>query len=500
MNLPWDIKKKVNVGIVGDFILDEYLEGDVNRISPEAPVPIHNVRSNRIIAGGAANVARNVKLLGGSVSVFGILGKDSSGDFLKEILAKDGINTEGLLSDDDATTIKKTRVSAGKQQLLRIDWEKIVPISEKMQNRLLKIITGQNFDAILISDYGKGGLSDAYLRGILDFALKNNIPVTVDPKGNDFSRYNGASLITPNRKEALWALGYDSLAELEKEDICQDLLKKYQIQNILVTLGAEGMMLGKNQIKENPKKTFHYLSAEKREVYDVSGAGDTVIAVMTLVMGAKFSLEKGMYWANKAAGLECEKWGTYPISSEELVAAATLEKSTSFKDTKEKFISLKDFVSKKNQWNQRDIKIVFTNGCFDLLHSGHVSYLEEARKLGDILVIGINSDSSIKKIKGNLRPIQPLNHRSRVLSALSCVDFVIPFDEDTPLNLIKKISPNILVKGSDYTVEQIIGNKEVLNSGGTVETIPLIEGQSTSTLIQKIIDQDKQNPDNTKNN
>lgn len=494
MKLPWLSSdplssKPIRVAVVGDFIVDEYLEGDVHRISPEAPVPVHNVKSSRIVPGGAANVALNVQKLGGQVLAFGVVGADSSGDYLNLALGDTGVQTAGLIRDPGLTTIRKTRVSSGKQQLLRIDWEKIEPISTDHQSSLVAAIKEASIDVILVSDYGKGGLPDSYLRQVIDYAKANAIPIAIDPKGNDYDRYAGATLITPNRKEALWALGLDNLSDIRRDQLATQLHTRYDIAHVLLTLGADGMLLLESDAKRKAKKPKH-LAAEKREVYDVSGAGDTVIAVMALILGSRYSLAEGMSFANIAAGLECEKWGTYPISKEELIAELakkqpTLEHGIAAKSAA-KIFSPEEFGKTRENLRAAGKKLVFTNGCFDILHSGHVDYLEQARDLGDALVVAINSDASIARLKGSSRPLQPLAHRLRVLAGLAAIDYLVAFEQDTPLELITTIMPDVLVKGADYAIDQIAGSKEVLAAGGEVKTIALTEGQSTSAIVAKI--------------
>lgn len=480
MTLPWLSDKPIQVAVVGDYIVDEYLEGGVHRISPEAPVPVHNVTSSRIVPGGAANVALNVQKLGGQVTAFGVVGADGSGEYLHFALGEDGVATSGLIRDSKLTTIRKTRVSSGKQQLLRIDWEKIEPIPKAHQDTLLAALEKSTADVILVSDYGKGGLPDRYLKKVIAYAAKAGIPIAIDPKGNDYDRYAGATLITPNRKEALWALGLDNLSDIAKEPLAEQLHRRYAIGNILLTLGAEGMLFF-----AGPEKT-RYLPAEKREVYDVSGAGDTVIAVMALLLGAGSSLADGMSFANIAAGLECEKWGTYPISKEELSAELNKGRQGARARSTAKVFDRRGFAKERQRLKSMGKTLVFTNGCFDLLHSGHVDYLEQARDLGDCLIVAVNTDDSIAKLKGPTRPLQPLAHRLRVLAGLTAIDYLVAFSEDTPRELIAEILPDVLVKGADYKIEDIAGGAEVLAAGGQVKTIPLTEGQSTSAIVAKI--------------
>ncbi|MBQ47793.1 MAG: D-glycero-beta-D-manno-heptose 1-phosphate adenylyltransferase [Zetaproteobacteria bacterium] len=480
--LPWDEEVVV---VVGDLILDEYLEGMVNRISPEAPVPVHLVTKSSCTAGGAANVARNIQLAGGKAVVCGVLGKDAAASQLLDIMTDDGIDVSPVLLDDNRVTVKKTRITSNNQQLVRIDWEKVEPISLDFQDRLLEKIKKIEADAILLSDYGKGSLTKEFLHQVISHAKSKNIPVIVDPKGKDYSLYSGADLVTPNRKEACEALGVDSLDSICREDLAKQLQKRYKIKNIMVTLGAEGMYC----LPESGSSPGIYLPAQTREVFDVSGAGDTVVAMMALSMASGASLNHGMYLANLAAGRVVEKWGTQPIHQAELVAAikdqTAFEGSTWF-SSESKVVGLDELKDRVGEGSTRSPVVVFTNGCFDILHAGHVSYLEAARARGDVLVVGVNSDKSVKRLKGEARPIIPSTQRMYLLAALSCVDYVVEFDEDTPRQLIDFLVPNVLVKGADYELDEIVGADTVTANGGSVERIDFVEGLSTTKILEKI--------------
>ncbi|MBI2603796.1 MAG: D-glycero-beta-D-manno-heptose 1-phosphate adenylyltransferase [Deltaproteobacteria bacterium] len=453
--LPWK-KKKTRVAIIGDLILDEYLEGTVTRISPEAPVPVHVVTSTSHSAGGAANAARNVSTAGGQAVLFGVCGKDEAADVLLTLLNKENVDTSSVITTD-RPTIRKTRITSNHHQMLRVDWEKVQALEDSYQETLLASLKKQKMDAILVSDYGKGLLPRSLLANIFKFARENHIPTLVDPKGTDFDRYQGCDLITPNLQESKRALGWEDNGTVSGEDLGKALQKKFGLADVLVTMGPQGMVYVPAHSEEAPV----YRKAEAKEVFDVSGAGDTVVAIFALCLGAGASRERSLTLSNLAAAIVVGKWGTQPIYEHEL-----LEPESKSKPKKK--------------------TVVFTNGCFDILHAGHVEYLQKARSLGDYLIVGLNSDRSVRTIKGPSRPINPLIHRQKVLSALSCVDEVVPFDEDTPLRLIQEISPDILVKGADYSVDEIVGASFVKSKGGEVKTIELVPNVSTSAMLENI--------------
>lgn len=486
--LPWlKTKQATRVVVIGDAILDEYLEGSVNRISPEAPVPIHRVTRSFATAGGAANVARNVQLAGGQAILLTACGADEGGRELIEILNKDGIKTDCMIKAKDRPTIRKVRVTSNNHQLIRIDWEKPQPISADDQKTLLLRLSEIEFDAILLSDYSKGALPPEFLTEVFKIAKEHAKPVIVDPKGGDYSRYRGATLITPNRKEACEALGLGEDATATPLELGRLLQKKYDLNNVLVTLGAKGMFLVREREYRGSEESLH-LPTMAREVFDVSGAGDAVVAIMALALAAGAGYKDAMHLANVAAGRVVERWGTQPITRDDLeqrLKEETHDPRVSV-STAGKIVN-QDAISRLiPPPSVRKDRVVFTNGCFDILHAGHVTYLEEARALGDILVVGVNSDRSISKIKGPSRPIVTEQHRMRVLAGLSCVDFVVAFDEETPDELIKLIIPNVLVKGADWTRDNTIGVDTVESHGGVFKTIALVPGLSTSNIVDKI--------------
>ena len=478
--LPWE-NKQVCVLVVGDLILDEYLDGQVNRISPEAPVPVHRVGKTHVTAGGAANVARNIQLVGGKCHIVGIAGHDGAGDQLRQILKADGIDIQSITADPNRPTTRKTRITSNHQQLVRIDWEDVKPIQESTQAQLFERIKQSKPDTILISDYGKGCLTPQFLAKIIKYGQSNNICIVVDPKGHDYTMYQGADLITPNWKEACEALGLDTNTSVSPNTIATRISEKFSIKNVLVTLGSEGM-LGRNQQGE-----FFKLDAQTREVFDVSGAGDTVVALMALSLATGLDLPSGMNIANSGAGKVVEKWGTQPLSIEELKEAIAFNSTSLFgwSSTRKKIAKKQDIIRNTISLQASGKSIVFTNGCFDLLHAGHLSYLEEARSLGHVLIVAVNSDESVRKLKGNSRPLIPCEQRMSLLAGLECVDYVVEFSEETPESIIKDISPDILVKGADYEVKDIVGADFVLSKGGRVERIAFVDGLSTSKIIER---------------
>ena len=458
--------KKGKVLVVGDVMLDKYLEGKTERLSPESPVPVLLPLSEESRLGGAANVALNVSSLGSKVKLLGVVGKDLSGKEIKDLLKEKKISNSLVRSNLNSVT--KQRILAGNQQLLRIDREDKFSNVDwiKTKENFKKEI--HKFSSIVISDYGKGTLFN--VQELISLSNKKKVPVIVDPKGNDFLKYKGAYIITPNLKEFSKAVGgFNSEAELEKK--AKLLIKKLSLSALLITRGPEGMTLFNKNNNQNIIKS-HY-AAQTIDVFDVSGAGDTVIATIASGIASKVNLNQSVELSNIAAGVVVSKLGTSSFSLDEIIPFL---KGSSSLDAN---ISMKAIHLAKKESK----KIVFTNGCFDILHAGHVSYLKEARRKGDLLIVGINDDKSVSRLKGNNRPINNLENRIEVLSSLQCVDIVIPFSEDTPLNLIKEIIPDILVKGEDYKINQIVGSDFVKKTGGKVERIKFVKRLSTSNLI-----------------
>jgi D-beta-D-heptose 7-phosphate kinase / D-beta-D-heptose 1-phosphate adenosyltransferase len=466
--------------VIGDIMLDRYLWGTVSRISPEAPVPVVKLIRQTETAGGAGNVALNAAGLGMQVAVCAYAGTDLEGDRLIKLLADSGVETGGIVRTEKST-ITKTRVIGGPrhQQMLRLDTEDTsVPARREVQSLLgtIEAEMDTGVGAVIISDYAKGTLTKDLCRRIIGMADERGIPALVDPKGHDYSRYAGATAISPNRAE---------LAEVSRVQVGdldglmsagQHLCRELGLQFILLTLSELGMaLIGPDTVKRIP--------AVGREVFDVSGAGDTAIATLAAGIASGLDLEDAVSLANLAAGVVVEKVGTTPVTQRELIAAISTEQAIEQSD---KVCALEDLLARAAQWKAKGERIAFTNGCFDLLHVGHVTYLESARREGDRLIIGLNTDRSVRALKGKGRPVIPQDERARVLAALASVDAVILFDDDTPLELIKAIRPDVLVKGNDYREEDVAGAKEVRSWGGNVVLVPLVAGRSTSNILKGV--------------
>ena len=455
--------------VVGDVILDQYWRGEASRISPEAPVPVVLVQNKQFCPGGAGNVALNISALGAQVSLLGIVGDDDNGKILQNYLLASNVNCDLLLSKSCAT-ITKTRILSQHQQLIRLDEEnKFTQEDAKLLFAKFKKIFA-NFDVIILSDYNKGSLQNS--EDFIKTANTKNIKILVDPKSADFSIYSGATLITPNYKEFIAAAGF---CQTEKDIIkkARCLIDKYKIKNILITRGEHGMTL----IEQNKDEV--YIPAHAQQVYDVTGAGDTVIATVAATLAAGESLLNATMLANIAASITISKLGAATVSVAELRRALQKNILGCLLNEEQLILAIKDAHAHKE-------KVVMTNGCFDILHAGHVHYLEQAKKLGDRLIIAVNDDNSVRRLKGKNRPINNLEKRITVLSALSSVDWIIPFSEDTPERLICNLLPDILVKGGDYKVAEIAGAKCVLENGGQVKILDFIADNSTTSVIKKI--------------
>jgi D-beta-D-heptose 7-phosphate kinase/D-beta-D-heptose 1-phosphate adenosyltransferase len=461
-----------NVLVVGDIILDQYIYGETSRISPEAPVPIVRVKNTEERPGGAANVAINISSLGVSTQLLGMTGQDLASRRLEKILQEKGVICH-FVQQDGVATITKQRVLSQHQQLLRLDYEDQLSISETdtLIEQYLQLL--ETIDVVVLSDYAKGSLTR--VETLIKHANDKKITVLVDPKTSDFSCYSSATLLTPNLKELEVVVGDCKTNEVLIRK-AETLRKNLKVDAILVTRGEMGMTLVRE--KEKPL----HLKAQTHEVYDVTGAGDTVIASLAAALASGYELEQATFLANTAAGLVVEKLGAATVSPEELNSAGMIKcQSQVLLDNK----SASEIV---NLAKRKGEQIVMTNGCFDILHAGHINYLMKARTLGDRLIVAINDDDSIKRLKGSSRPINTLKNRMIVLNALACVDWVVSFSEDTPKKLISLIEPDFLVKGGDYTEAQIAGAEGVIESGGEVVILPFETGFSTSSMIEKIIE------------
>ncbi len=467
--------------VIGDLMLDEYLWGSTERISPEAPVQVVDVVREDLRLGGAGNVINNLVSLGCEVHVASVVGEDEDGRALRKMLNQRAINAQGVFLAPGRKTSRKTRILASNQQMLRIDRESrdaIAPAFEQQLVDYVRSVAG-NFQVLLVSDYLKGVLTEGVLRDIIAIGKAEGIPVVVDPKGADYTKYRGATLLTPNRKEAQVASGIQIKDEKSLNSAGRKLCDELDLDALVLTRSEEGMSLFLRSGEHLQ------LPTEAREVYDVSGAGDTVLTLFGVGLAAGLSLEQAAHVSNLAAGIVVGKVGTSTVSPKEILeVAGRLHQDSDLKikdrDTLKVALEADRALGKK---------IVFTNGCFDLLHVGHVKYLQAARKLGDLLVMGLNSDASIQRLKGPKRPLIGEEERAHILAALKCIDYVVVFNEDTPMELIELLRPDILVKGGDYTPEGVVGKDLVESYGGRVELIQFVDGKSTTGIVERILDQ-----------
>ena len=462
---------KCKILVAGDVMLDRYWTGNTSRISPEAPVPVVHVQELQDRAGGAANVALNIASLGVNVKLLGIVGTDDAASKLAQLL-REGQIESNLLGMERCATITKLRVLSRHQQLMRLDFEddSLISGGEALASNALKML--EAVDVVVLSDYAKGSLMHSLK--IINAARKAKKPVIVDPKGSDFTKYRGATVLTPNLSEFEAIVGKcdseDSL--VAKAD---NLVRELELDALLITRSEKGMVL-----VEKGKEAY-FLPTQARDVYDVTGAGDTVVGVLAASLSAGVSLRNSATLANTAAGIVVSKLGAQSVSIAELKYGLELSQPVDHGVVDED--KLDSLVTKCKENKQT---VVFTNGCFDVLHNGHIAYLEEAAQLGDRLIVAINDDDSVRKLKGAHRPVNPLSDRMAMLAALRCVDWVVPFSEDTPERLITRLLPDVLVKGGDYQPEEIAGASAVKNNSGNVKVLSFIEGYSTSALIQRI--------------
>lgn len=461
--------------VVGDIMLDRYILGDVTRISPEAPVPVLTVKERKNILGGAANVAANLAGLGCDVSLWGVAGEDNNADVIACLLRERHIQNH-VFKTSLRPTSTKTRITAGNHQIVRYDEEITDMLPSDVEKNLFCDLSEEiaSSHAVILSDYAKGVLQGELCSQIIDACALKGVPVFVDPKGHDWNRYRGATCITPN--EAELALISDNPRKSGKSIAtnARNVCDRFSLRQLLVTLGANGMVL----FLENGEECW-IPASRVREVFDVSGAGDTVVAVLAASIAAGATWKDAAKLANQAAGIVVTRSGTSPITIEDMVSLNRCEE-------KGKRLSLKEASLTVESWRKNGESVVFTNGCFDLLHPGHVRLLQEAAKEGDRLVVGLNSDASVKRLKGDERPILTQDDRAAILSAIDCVDAVVIFEEDTPLNLIQALHPSVLVKGGDYAPENVIGREIVEDDGGRVVLVPLLEGKSTTSLLHAI--------------
>lgn len=469
---------------LGDIMLDRYVYGRVDRISPEAPIPVIAVERETTMLGGVGNVARNVAALGGTASLLATIGDDEPGREVVRLIAQEHRIEPDLITDMGRATTVKTRFVAGSQQLLRADQEVALPLSQASVDGVVDAARAemQGAGAIVLSDYAKGCLSDNVLQAIIGTARDMGLPVIVDPKSADFSRYSGATLIKPNLKELALATGMRCETDAEVLDAAHDALIRANADAILVTRSQAGMTLVARSGERGELEASHF-PAQALEVFDVSGAGDTVLATLGLAIASGVDLVQASAIANAAAGLVVAKVGTavvYPSELTRALHAADVSKAD------RKICSLTEAQDVTARWRAQGQSIGFTNGCFDLIHPGHLSLLRQARAECDRLVVGLNSDSSVKALKGESRPLQGEMARALVLASLEDVDMVVVFSDETPLDLINTLKPDVLVKGADYTVDTVVGADIVQAHGGRVVLAELVPGESTTRTIERL--------------
>ena len=472
MNNPKNIKPKVLV--IGDLIIDHYLWGSCKRISPEAPVQVVNIDSETTVLGGAGNVVNNLKALGAEVNVISVIGQCNSSNELKELLSNINVENHYLITEDARITSKKSRIIADQQQVVRYDRECTNEINNKSKEAILKIYNSiiSYYDCILLSDYGKGVLTFDLTQQLISIANEHNKKLIVDPKGLDYSKYKNAYLLTPNKKEASEATSIDINNSEDLFRAAKMLKNEYNLAISLITLSENGIAIFDNELRVHPTVA--------QEVFDVTGAGDTVLASLGFALSCNNSIDDAVKFANLASGVVVGKIGSATATLNEVNEYAS-SMSNSLSDKHIKTWDEISFISA--ELKNRDNKIIFTNGCFDILHIGHIKYLEQAKKFGDILIVGLNSDDSIKRLKGDNRPINSQDDRAYMLSSIEAIDYVVIFDDDTPIDLIKLIQPDVLVKGGDYEGKEVIGQ----DIAKELKLIKFIDGNSTTKTIERIL-------------
>ncbi len=464
---------------VGDVMLDRFVYGKVDRISPEAPIPVILVDHEAVMIGGAGNVARNLVGLGAKVEFVTVAGEDDAGRRLTKLLREEEGIAAHVIPDAQRQTPVKTRYIAGGQQLLRADDESVTPlrhaVADKLCQKVEKLLP--KILALVLSDYAKGVLRPAVIARLIGAARKSGCPVVIDPKGIDYGRYTRADVVTPNRRELNLVTGMDVSGDAAIEAAARELMAKSALGAVLVTRGADGMSLF-------DQSGAHHFPAQAKEVFDVSGAGDTVIAAVGAGLGAGIPLADAAAIANLAASIVVGKLGTAVSYAEELRHVLQREDLAA---TEAKIVTTKEAAGRIAAWRKKRLKVGFTNGCFDLLHPGHIGLFAQARSACDRLVVGVNSDDSTRRLKGQDRPIQGEMARGAVLASLGTVDLVVIFEEDTPMALIEAVRPDLLIKGADYSREQVVGGDFVESYGGRVMLAELVPGHSTSHTIAKMV-------------
>ena len=465
--------KQPKILVIGDLMIDHYLWGKCERISPEAPVQVVAIEKETAVLGGAGNVINNLATLNANVEVMSVIGDDANAVELKKMLEKIEINSANLIVQNGRNTSKKSRIIASQQQVVRYDKESTEDISSSSQEAIIENFKKNigAYEMILLSDYGKGVLTNALTRTLIDIANEHNKKVLVDPKGQDYTKYLGAYLLTPNKKEAIEA----SKVEIKDENSLLEAITKLkstcQLSIGLITLSEDGIAIFDDRLRTHPTVA--------REVYDVTGAGDTVIASLGFSLACGYDIDKAVKFANLAAGVVVGKIGSATATLNEIIEyESSLNQSTSDSHIK----TLEEIALLSKELKRRGKKVVFTNGCFDILHVGHVKYLEEAKSYGDVLILGLNSDESVSRLKGPTRPVNTEDDRAYILASLEAVDYVVKFYEDTPYELIKAVQPHILVKGGDYEGKEVVGQ----DIADELRLVNFVEGKSTTKTIERI--------------
>jgi len=459
--------------VIGDLMIDHYLWGSCERISPEAPVQVVNVESESSVLGGCGNVINNLKALGAQVDVISVVGGCEISDELKKLLSNIDVDTQYLITQKDRITSKKSRIIAAQQQVVRYDRESSDEISTESQDKILKSFKSiiSNYDSVLLSDYGKGVLTSGLTQSLITVSNENNKKVLVDPKGLDYSKYKCAYLLTPNKKEASEATQITIEDDKSLAQAITQLKTECDLTVSLITLSEQGVAIYDETLRTHPTVA--------REVFDVTGAGDTVLASLGFALACDYDIDDAVKFSNLAAGVVVGKIGSATATLNEIIEyESSLNKSSSDAHIK----TLEEITALSSELKARSKKIIFTNGCFDILHTGHVRYLETAKSYGDVLILGLNSDRSVTALKGEGRPINTQLDRAYILAALESVDYVVIFDEDTPYDLIKGIKPHVLVKGGDYEGKEVVGQ----NIADELKLVQFVDGKSTTKTIEKI--------------
>jgi D-beta-D-heptose 7-phosphate kinase/D-beta-D-heptose 1-phosphate adenosyltransferase len=467
------------VACVGDLMVDRFVYGDVSRISPEAPIPVLARSRELVMLGGAGNVARNVAALGGAVALVGVIGGDAEGHEAMRLVGEEP-GVEGfLVTDSSRPTTLKTRFVSGGQQLLRVDLEESRPVSAELEQRLVRTVrdAADGAGVILISDYGKGVVTDAVIAACHDAAAKSGAKVVVDSKARSFARYGDIDLVKPNAAELAYATDLPTETDADIEVALARALELWATRGVLVTRAGKGISLALRG------ETVRHFPTVAREVFDASGAGDTALAALGLGLAADADTEEAIAFAQLASGVAVGKAGTATVSPEELVEAAL---SAHMAPAEAKVATAQRMVDEVARWRAKGLRVGFTNGCFDILHKGHVAYLAQAKAWCDRLIVGLNSDDSVRALKGEGRPVNDLESRALVLAGLGSVDLVAPFEEATPLKLIELARPDVLIKGADYAEDEVVGGDLVKSWGGEVKLAAIVDGYSTTAAIARM--------------